>query len=85
MSSLSRKPFARCRCAALGQTHQAGGSLEDAHPRDPSPPVHFLFTDKNDLLYQSEIYMVEGYWEVNAVNLGHLKSPKRQASSEGLS
>lgn len=36
MSSLSRNPFARCWFAVLGQTHEAGGSLRDAHPRDPS-------------------------------------------------
>lgn len=75
MSSLSREPFARDWYAALEQTHEAGGSLEDTHPRDPSPPGHFLLTDKNVLLCQGEIYMVEGYWAVNAVNLGDLKSP----------
>lgn len=46
MSSLSRKSFARGWYAALGQTHQAGGSLEDAHPRDPSPPGHFFLLIK---------------------------------------
>lgn len=88
MSSLSRKPFARCWYAALGLTDQAVDPLKILI----LGILHCL--DTFFLLIKMTFYVrVKYIWlkvtaAVSDINLMDLKSPKRQASRhtcEGLS